>query len=91
MYDGQNGWAIPTADGVEDPERRDDLEAAALYELIEGSVASRFYDRDGEGNPPRWLAMVRHTLTDARPQGAREPDGPRLRRDALQPLGGLRP
>ena len=24
MYDGQNGWAIPNADGVEDPERRDD-------------------------------------------------------------------
>src|SRR5690606_26340474 len=21
MYDGHNGWAIPTADGVEDPER----------------------------------------------------------------------
>ena len=68
MYDGQNGWAIPTADGVEDPERRDDLEAAALYDLIEGSVSGRFYDRDGEGNPPRWLAMVRHTLTTLGPK-----------------------
>ena len=45
-YDGENGWAIPTADGVEDPDRRDDLEAAALYDLIENSVAPRFYDRD---------------------------------------------
>ena len=26
-FDGKNGWAIPTADGVEDPERRDDIEA----------------------------------------------------------------
>ena len=90
MYDGQNGWAIPTADGVEDPERRDDLEAAALYELVEGNVTSRFYDRDGEGNPPRWLSMVRHTLTHAWAQGARQPNGARLRRDALQPLGRLR-
>jgi starch phosphorylase len=38
-YDGENGWAIPTADGVDDPERRDDIEAAALYDLIENSVA----------------------------------------------------
>ena len=32
-FDGENGWAIPTADGVDDPEHRDDLEAAALYDL----------------------------------------------------------
>ena len=47
-FDGENGWAIPTADGVEDPERRDDIEAAALYDLIEHQVAPRFYDRDDE-------------------------------------------
>ena len=27
-YDGENGWAIPSADGVDDADRRDDLEAA---------------------------------------------------------------
>ena len=26
-YDGDNGWAIPTADGVEDIDKRDDIEA----------------------------------------------------------------
>src|SRR3712207_8590404 len=25
-FDGQNGWAIPTADGVADPDRRDEVE-----------------------------------------------------------------
>ncbi len=30
MYDGENGWAIPTADGVEDPDRRDDIEATGF-------------------------------------------------------------
>ena len=29
-YDGADGWAIPSADGVEDPERRDELESNAL-------------------------------------------------------------
>ncbi|WP_127131679.1 alpha-glucan family phosphorylase [Georgenia sp. SYP-B2076] len=61
-YDGRNGWAIPTADGVEDPATRDRLEASALYELLESTVVPRFYDRDGEGIPQHWLEMVRHTL-----------------------------
>jgi starch phosphorylase len=68
-FDGENGWAIPTADGVEDPERRDDLEAAALYDLIEHQVAPRFYDRDETtGLPQRWLEMVRHTLSSLGPK-----------------------
>ncbi len=68
MYDGENGWAIPTADGVDDPDRRDDIEAAALYDLIEGSVATRFYDRGHDGLPERWIAMVRHTLRSVGPK-----------------------
>jgi starch phosphorylase len=67
-FDGGNGWAIPTADGVDDPDHRDDLEATALYDLIEGSVAPRFYDRDGRGLPARWLEMVRHTLSSLGPK-----------------------
>ncbi|GCD95099.1 alpha-glucan family phosphorylase [Embleya hyalina] len=67
-YDGSNGWAIPTADGITDVDRRDDLEAAALYDLIENSVAARFYDRGPEGLPGRWLEMVRHTLATLGPK-----------------------
>lgn len=68
MYDGENGWAIPTADGVSDEHRRDDLEAAALYELFERTVAPRFYDRDVAGLPTRWAEMVRHTLETLGPK-----------------------
>ncbi|MET0740456.1 MAG: alpha-glucan family phosphorylase [Candidatus Nanopelagicales bacterium] len=68
MFDGENGWAIPTADGVTDADRRDDLEAAALYELIEGQVTTRFYDRVDGAPPKRWLEMVRHTLQSLGPK-----------------------
>jgi glycogen phosphorylase len=67
-YDGDNGWAIPSADGVEDPDRRDDLEAEALYDLIENEVAARFYDHGDDGVPGRWLEMVRHTLKSLGPK-----------------------
>ena len=67
-YDGNNGWAIPSADGIDDPDRRDDLEANALYDLLETEVVPRFYETNDEGVPPRWLEMVRHTLKSLGPK-----------------------
>ncbi|GAA0477459.1 glycosyltransferase family 1 protein [Streptomyces stramineus] len=63
------GWAIPTADGTStDENRRDDLEAAALYDLLEERVAPRFYDRAAGGLPGRWIEMVRRTLATLGPK-----------------------
>ena len=67
-YDGNNGWAIPSADGIDDADRRDDLEANALYDLLETEVVPRFYETNDEGVPPRWLEMVRHTLKSLGPK-----------------------
>lgn len=68
LYDGNNGWAIPSAVGV-DPGRRDDIEADALYDLLEHDVVPAFYDRrDADDAPPRWLAKVRHTLSATAPE-----------------------
>lgn len=68
MYDGHNGWAIPTAEGVTDPSRRDDLESAALYELISEHVVPMYYERNSDGVPGKWMSMVRHTLASLGPQ-----------------------
>ncbi|WP_396927882.1 glycosyltransferase family 1 protein [Mycolicibacterium sp.] len=67
-YDGENGWEIPTADGLADENRRDDIESAALYNLLEHSVTPTFYDRDDKGVPTRWVEMVRHTLQSLGPK-----------------------
>jgi glycogen phosphorylase len=70
-YDGNNGWAIPSADGIADENVRDDIEANALYDLIEHEVAPRFYDtvsQGGDGLPIRWIEMVRHTLKSLGPK-----------------------
>ncbi|RIQ20215.1 alpha-glucan family phosphorylase [Jiangella rhizosphaerae] len=66
--DGVNGWDIPSAEGVQDPEYRDSLEATALYELLENEIGPRFYDVDGEDIPRRWVEQLRHTLTTLGPK-----------------------
>jgi len=63
LYDGQDGWTIPTADGIADENRRDDLEASALYGLVEQRVAPLFYNRGADGRPEGWVDKVRHTLS----------------------------
>jgi starch phosphorylase len=67
-FDGENGWAIPSANSVVDPERRDGVEATALYDLLSLSVAPMFYDRGGDGLPRRWLEMITHTLRTMGPK-----------------------
>jgi starch phosphorylase len=67
-FDGENGWEIPSADGVSDESRRDQLESSALYNLLEQAVAPKFYERDEQGVPPRWIEMVRHTLQTLGPK-----------------------
>ncbi|MHC0430028.1 alpha-glucan family phosphorylase [Streptomyces sp. O3] len=63
------GWAVPTADGdAVDADRRDDLEAAALYDLLERRIAPRFYERGPGGLPDRWIGMVRATLAALGPK-----------------------
>jgi starch phosphorylase len=67
-YDGANGWEIPSADGVADQARRDDLEATALYELLAKSVTPLYYDRDADGIPLGWVERIRHTLRSLGPK-----------------------
>ena len=67
-YDGNNGWAIPTADAAGDAAERDRLEADALYELIEHQVAPKFYDRNADGVPERWVSSIRQTLAKLSPE-----------------------
>lgn len=62
------GWVIPSADAAGDAGERDALEATALYELLEHRVATRYYERDGDGVPVEWVRRVRQTLATLAPE-----------------------
>ena len=68
MFDGENGWAITSAEDVDDLERRDELEAGALFDLLERQVVPLFYERYGGPVPRRWLKKVRKSLASLGPQ-----------------------
>ncbi len=67
-FDPAFGWEIPSAEGVEDPDRRDDLEAKALYDIIENEIVPRFYDTGPDGLPERWIRMIRDTIAGLGPK-----------------------
>jgi starch phosphorylase len=57
-YDGDNGWKIETSD-VENPDVRDEEEAASLHQILDDEIVPLFYG--GEDAPSSgWLEKVRH-------------------------------
>jgi starch phosphorylase len=67
-FDPAFGWAIPSAEGVDDPAQRDDLEARALYDIIENEIVERFYDTDSHGLPQRWIQTMIDTVAGLGPK-----------------------
>ncbi len=56
------GWPIGGGEVYEDPTYQDDVEANALYELLEKQVVPLFYDRDAEGIPRSWVAKMKDAI-----------------------------
>ena len=56
------GWAIGGRETYDNPAYQDQVEAEALYELLEREVIPTFYDRGADGLPRRWIARMRASL-----------------------------
>ena len=68
-FDGDNGWAIPTADGVDRPRppRRAGGRRALRPDRERGRAAAST-TATATACPSRWIEMVRHTLTTLGPK-----------------------
>lgn len=59
----RTGWAIGHGENYEDPNYQDEVEANALYELLEKEVVPLFYDhRDGDGLPRQWVDKMKDAI-----------------------------
>ena len=56
------GWAIGRGEGYDDPEYQDQVEAEALYNLLERDVIPTFYDRGIDGLPRGWIARMKASI-----------------------------
>ncbi|MBC7797943.1 MAG: alpha-glucan family phosphorylase [Pyrinomonadaceae bacterium] len=70
-YNEKNGWAIGENADLSDKfdEKEIDLQDAnSLFETLETQIAPKFFDRDENGLPKEWLAMMRNALQTLTPQ-----------------------
>jgi starch phosphorylase len=58
----RTGWPIGHGEDYDDSHHQDDVEANALYDLIEKELVPLFYDRDQEGLPRGWLAKMKDAI-----------------------------
>jgi glycogen phosphorylase len=66
-FDGDNGWAITSADDDPDTARRDLREATSLFGLLEREIVPLFYQRDQAGLPHGWIDRMKHNWTSLGP------------------------
>jgi starch phosphorylase len=56
---GEIGWAIGNGETYSDPGYQDQVEAEALYELLEREIVPLFYRRKTDGLPTEWIARMK--------------------------------
>jgi len=60
-YDGDNGFAIGDLSELTD-EEADRREAESFYRVLDEEVVPRYYERDEQGIPRRWTAMMKRSI-----------------------------
>jgi starch phosphorylase len=58
----RTGWAVGNGEIYEDKDYQDQVEANALYDLLEQELVPLFYSRDGEGIPRGWVAKMKAAI-----------------------------
>jgi starch phosphorylase len=62
-----NGWGIPPIN-VQDPERRDALEAELIFDTLEEETVPLYYQRNGEGYSPEWVRRSKRAMSTVVPR-----------------------
>jgi starch phosphorylase len=67
-YSPELGFAIETPESEATEVEQDEADADALYAVLERQVLPAYYERDGAGVPPRWIALMRESIAELGPR-----------------------
>ena len=67
-YDGKNGWAIGSREVYDDEDYQDEMDALAIYELLEKEIVPMFYNRGPDRLPSEWIERMKHNLKTVCPE-----------------------
>ncbi len=67
-YDGANGFAIGEKVAATETVEMDAADAESLYEVLEQEVVPAYYERDANGVPRKWLAMMKRSIATLAPE-----------------------
>jgi len=56
------GWAIGSGEPNADADYQNDVDAGAIYDILERDVIPTFYDRKSDGLPYRWISMMKSSI-----------------------------
>ncbi len=62
------GWAIGKGESYQDPSYQDQVEAEALYELLEREIVPAFYERRSDGLPRKWIDRMKASIIRLNPE-----------------------
>lgn len=61
-YDGTNGFGIGDDTHPDNIEEQDKRDSANLFRVLTEEVIPTFYNRDSQGIPRQWIAMIRRSM-----------------------------
>jgi glycogen phosphorylase len=67
-YSPDVGFAIEAPLDEATEAEQDEADADALYTLLETQVLPAYYERDAQGVPPRWVALMRESIAELGPR-----------------------
>ena len=67
-YNGHNGWTIGGTQAYKDEHTQDNADAASLYQTLEEDIIPLYFERDAEGVPARWVAVMKESIRTCAPR-----------------------
>ena len=62
-----SGWSIGRDRVEDDPEVQDAFDSESIYDLLENEIIPAFYERDEEGVPNDWVALMKNSIANYAP------------------------